>query len=209
MKSFPRRPLYESFSRLAAVARGDLPATLVIQNARLLNVLSEEILAGMSVAVSQDRIAYVGPDPSPMIGPETLVLDAQGRYLAPGLLDGHCHVESSQITVTQFARALLPRGVTGIFYDAHEIANVLGLKGLRLFLEESRRTPLLAYLQVPSCVPAAGKAWETSGAEMGPSEVAQALSWGDDVIGLGEVMNFPGVVLGDPKMAGEIAATLK
>lgn len=103
----------------------------------------------------------------------------------------------------------MPRGVTGIFYDAREIANVLGLKGLRLFLEEARQTPLLAYLQVRSCVPAAGWEWETAGAEMGPQEVAEALSWGDDVIGLGEAMNFPGVILGDPKMEGEIATTVK
>ncbi|MBT9259049.1 MAG: hypothetical protein KM310_04740 [Clostridiales bacterium] len=120
------------------------------------------------MAVREDRIAYVGPDPSPYIGPETRVIEGDGRYLAPGLLDGHCHVESSQITVTQFTRALLPRGVTSIFYDAHEIANVLGLKGLRLFLEEARQTPLLAYLQVPSCVPAAGWEWETAGGDGSP-----------------------------------------
>ena len=194
---------------LAATARGELPATLVIRGGTLVSVTTAEVLPGMDVAVQGSRIAYVGTDASPMIGEGTRVIEAEGRYVAPGFLDGHCHIESSQITVTQFARAVLPLGTTGGFFDAHEMTNVLGLRGLKLMVDEARTTPLAAYMQVASCVPSTSTEMETPGAEIGPEEVVEALSWGEDVIGLGEVMNFPGVVFGDEKMQGEIEATLR
>jgi adenine deaminase len=207
--NFVRESLADCVPRLVATARGDLPATMVIQHGKLVNVVSGEIQEGMSIGVQGSRIAYVGNDASHMIGEQTKVIDAAGRYLVPGFLDGHCHIESTQLTVTQFARAVLPLGTTGGFFDAHEIANVLGLKGLRLMLDEARATPLAAYMQVASCVPSTGPELETSGAFIGPAEVAEALSWGPDMIALGEVMNFPGVVYGDGKMLGEIQATLR
>lgn len=203
-----RRPFAECVPELVAAARGDLKATLVIQNIRLVNVVSGEILPGMSIAARGARIVYVGRDVSHTIGEETKVIDGGGRYAAPGLLDGHCHIESTQMTATEFARAVLPLGTTGGFFDAHEISNVLGLDGLRFMLEEARSTPLAAYMQVASCVPSTHPGLETTGAFIGPEEVAEALGWGDDMIGLGEVMNFPGVVYGDDKMIGEIQATL-
>jgi len=204
-----RRPLYEMTWRLAATARGEEPADLVVRNGTLVSVTSGEILPGMSVAIRGSRIAYIGVDAGHTVGPETRVVEAEGRYIAPGFLDGHCHIESSQITVTQFARAVLPLGTTGGFFDAHEITNVLGLPGLKLMVEEARTTPLAAYMQVASCVPSTSAELETAGAEIGPAEVAEALSWGNDVIALGEVMNFPGVVFGDGKMHGEIEAALR
>ena len=206
---FPRPKLADCIPDLIAVARGDKPATLVIRNGTLVNVCSGEILPNMSIGVCGSRIAYVGPFVEGMIGDGTVVVEADGRYIAPGLLDGHCHIESSLLSATEFARAVLPLGTTGGFFDAHEISNVLGLPGLRIMLEEARQTPLAAYLQVASCVPATNSDFETSGAEFGPEEVAEALQWGDDVIALGEVMNFPGVVYGDPKMIGEIQAALR
>jgi adenine deaminase len=209
MSEFRRTPLHEMTRELAATARGDLAATLVIRGGTLVSVTSGEILPNMSVAVQGPRVAYVGPDASHTIGDETRVIEAEGRYIAPGFLDGHCHIESSQITVTQFARAVLPLGTTGGFFDAHEITNVLGLRGLRLMVEEARTTPLAAYMQVASCVPSTSTELETPGAVIGPEEVAEALSWGEDVIALGEVMNFPGVVFGDEKMHGEISAALR
>ena len=209
MPDFERAPLHEMTRELAATARGDVPATLVVRGGTLVSVASGEILPRMSVAVQGSRIAYVGPDASHTIGDETRVVEAEGRYIAPGFLDGHCHIESTQMTVTQFARAVLPLGTTGGFFDAHEITNVLGLQGLRLMVEEARTTPLAAYMQVASCVPSTSTALETPGAVIGPDEVAEALSWGEDVIALGEVMNFPGVVFGDEKMHGEISATLR
>src|SRR3712207_3650636 len=209
MSDFRRTPLHEITRELAATARGDLPATLVVCGGTLVSVTSGEILPRMSVAVRGSRVAYVGTDASHTIGEETRIVEAEGRYIAPGFLDGHCHIESTQLTVTQFARAVLPLGTTGGFFDAHEITNVLGLQGLRLMLEEARATPLAAYMQVASCVPSASAELETSGAVIGPEEVAEALGWGEDVIALGEVMNFPGVVFGDEKMHGEIGAALR
>jgi adenine deaminase len=204
-----RAPLHEATRELAATARGEIPATLVVRDGTLVSVTSGEILPNMSVAVRGSRIAYVGPDAGHTLGDETRIVEAEGRYIAPGFLDGHCHIESSQITVTQFARAVLPLGTTGGFFDAHEITNVLGLRGLRLMLEEARATPLAAYMQVASCVPSTSTELETPGAVIGPEEVAEALGWGEDVIALGEVMNFPGVVFGDEKMHGEISAALR
>ena len=209
MSDFRREPLHDMTRNLAATARGELPATLVVVGGALVSVTSGEILPNMSVAVQGSRVAYIGPDASHAIGDETRVVEAEGRFIAPGFLDGHCHIESSQLTVTQFARAVLPLGTTGGFFDAHEITNVLGLRGLRLMLEEARATPLAAYMQVASCVPSASTELETPGAVIGPEEVAEALGWGEDVIALGEVMNFPGVVFGDEKMHGEIDATLR
>jgi adenine deaminase len=209
MSDFRRAPLHEMTRELAATARGECPATLVVRGGTLVSVTSGEILPNVSVAVQGSRIAYVGPDASHTIGEETRVVEAEGRYVAPGFLDGHCHIESSLLTVTQFARAVLPLGTTGGFFDAHEITNVLGLRGLGLMLQEARTTPLAAYMQVASCVPSASTELETPGAVIGPEEVDEALSWGEDVIGLGEVMNFPGVVFGDEKMHGEIDATLR
>lgn len=204
-----RRPIHEMTRELAATARGESPATLAIRDGTLVSVTSGEILPNMSIAVQGSRIAYIGRDARHTIGDETRVIEAEGRYMAPGFLDGHCHIESSQITVGQFARAVLPLGTTGGFFDAHEITNVLGLPGLRLMVEEARTTPLAAYMQIASCVPSTSAELESAGAEIGSEEVAEALSWGDDVISLGEVMNFPGVVFGDEKMHGEIGAALR
>jgi len=206
---YERRPLHETTRELAATARGEIPATLVVRGGTLVSVTSGELLPNMSVAVRGSRIAYVGPDASHTLGDETRIVEAEGRYIAPGFLDGHCHIESSQITVTQFARAVLPLGTTGGYFDAHEITNVLGLRGLRLMLEEARTTPLAAYMQVASCVPSTSTTLETPGAVIGPDEVAEALSWGEDVIALGEVMNFPGIVFGDEQMHSEISAALR
>ncbi len=191
---------------LVAVAMGRRPADLVIRDGRWVNVCSGEILDHTDIAVLGSRIAYCGPDAGPLIGPRTTVIEAGGRYLVPGLLDAHVHIESSMLTATQFARAVLPHGTTCVFADPHEIANVLGLPGVKLIVDEAAQTPMQVYVQVPSCVPAApGR--ETAGAEIGPAEVAEALAW-RGVIGLGEVMNYPGLVAGDDKVHGEIAATL-
>ncbi|WP_239615367.1 adenine deaminase [Cohnella mopanensis] len=209
MQQFERTPLADNVVDLVATARGDKKATLVITNGTLVNVCSGEIVKGMSVGVQGSRIAYVGKDVSHMIGETTKIVDAEGKYIAPGLLDGHCHIESTQLTATEFARAVLPMGTTGGFFDPHEMANVFGIEGIRLMLEEARKTPLAAYMQVASCVPAAGPAFETTGAAIGPKEVAEAFTWGNDMIALGEVMNFPGVVYGDNNMMGIVQETLK
>src|ERR671916_809388 len=134
MPDFERTPLHEVTRELAATARGEIPATLVVRGGKLVSVTSGEILPNMSVAVQGSRIAYVGSGASHTVGDETRVVEAEGRYIAPGFLDGHCHIESSQITVTQFARAVLPLGTTGGFFHAHEITNVLRLRGVKLMV---------------------------------------------------------------------------
>jgi len=192
---------------LVAVASGRRAADLVIRNGRWVNVYSGEFIAATTIAVLGSRIAYCGPDRSEFIGPDTRVIEADGRFLVPGLLDAHVHIESSMLCVRGFADSALSHGTTGAFIDPHEIANVLGLDGVRLMAEEALTTAMQIYVQVPSCVPAA-PGLETSGASLGPRDVAEALSW-DNVIGLGEVMNYPGVVAGDETLHAEIAETLK
>lgn len=190
---------------LVAVAMGRQPADLVILGGRWVCVQTGEIIPDTDIAVKSGRIAYVGPDASHTIGDGTQVIEAEDRYLVPGLLDGHMHIESGMLTVTEFVRAVLPFGTTGMFVDPHEIANVFGLRGVRLMVDEAAVQPIHVWVQVPSCVPSA-PGLETPGAELGPAEVEEALSW-DGVIGLGEVMNYPGVYMGDEKMHAELAAS--
>ena len=195
----------QSAHRLVDVAMGRQPADTVIRQGRWVNVHSGEIIPGIDIAIADGRFAYVGADASHAIGAATQVIEADGRYMVPGLCDGHMHVESGMVTVTEFARAVLPHGTTSMFIDPHEIANVLGLPGVRLMHDEAAGLPLNVFVQMPSCVPSA-PGLENSGAELGPAEVREAMAW-PNIIGLGEMMNFPGVIAGDAKMLDEIAAT--
>jgi adenine deaminase len=190
---------------LVDVAMGRKKADLVIKNGQWVCVQSGEILPGTDIAVVGDRIAFVGEDASHTIGDKTRVVDAEGKYLVPGLLDAHMHVESGMVTVTEFVRAVAPRGTTGMFIDPHEIANVFGLEGVRLMADEAEDQPIHVWVQIPSCVPSA-PGLETPGSSIGPDDVAEAMNW-DRIIGLGEMMNFPGVFFGDEKMHDEMAAT--
>jgi adenine deaminase len=184
---------------------GRRPADLVVRAGRWVCVQSGEILPGTDIAIAGERIAYVGEDASHTIGDHTILVEADGRHLVPGLLDGHMHVESSMLTITEFVRAVLPHGTTGIFIDPHEIANVFGLEGVRMMVEEAALQPIHVWVQMPSCVPSA-PGLETAGAALGPAEVAEALRW-PGVIGLGEMMNFPGVILGADSLHAEMAET--
>ncbi len=195
----------ESAARLIDVAMGRTPAELVVRGGRWVNVYSGEIIDTTDVAVVAGRIAFVGPDASHAIGSETRIIEADGRYMLPGLCDGHMHVESGMVTVTEFARAVIPHGTTTMFIDPHEIANVLGLPGVRLMHDEAVGLPINVLVQVPSCVPSA-PGLENAGAEISVDDVVEALAW-PNTCGLGEMMNFPGVAMNDPKMLGEIAAT--
>ncbi len=190
---------------LVNVAMGRVPADLVILNGQWVSVQSAEIIPGSDVAIKDGHIAYVGENARHTIGKKTKVIDANGRYLVPGLLDGHMHVESGMVTVTEFVRAVAVRGTTGMFIDPHEIANVFGLKGVKLMVDEAQKQPIHVWVQMPSCVPSA-PGLETPGAHIGPKEVAQAMKW-DGIIGLGEMMNFPGVFMGDKNMLEEMSIT--
>ncbi len=190
---------------LVDVAMGRKPAEMVIKNGVWVCVQTGELLPQTDIAISAGRVAYVGENADHAIGPQTQVIHADGAYLVPGLLDGHMHVESGMLTVTEFVRAVAPRGTTGMFVDPHEIANVFGLKGVKLMVDEAAKQPIHVWVQVPSCVPSA-PGLETPGASIGPADVTEAMTW-PGIIGLGEVMNFPGVYMGDEKMHAEIHAT--
>ncbi len=189
---------------LVDVAMGRAPADLVVRNCRWVNVHSGEIVSGTDIAVKAGRFAYCGPDASHAVGETTRVVEADGRYVVPGLCDAHMHVESGMVTVTEFVRAVVPHGTTSMFVDPHEIANVLGLAGVRLMHDEALVQPVNVYVQMPSCVPSA-PGLENAGASVTPDDVAEAMGW-PLIVGLGEVMNFPGVSANDPTMVGAIAA---
>lgn len=201
------RPWADVAPHLVDVAMGRKPADLVVRNGRWVNVHSGEIIPATDIAIAEGRFAYCGPDASHAIGKGTRVVDAAGRYLVPGLCDGHMHVESGMVTVTEFCRAVIPHGTTSMFVDPHEIANVLGLEGVRLMHDEAVAAPVNVYVQMPSCVPSA-PGLELAGAEITPADVAEAMTW-PQIIGLGEVMNFPGVAANDPTMVGGIRETMK
>ena len=185
----------ETAALLVDTAMGRRKADMVIRRGRWVNVHSGEIIADTDIAITAGRFAYVGSDASHAIGPDTQVIEAGGRYLVPGLCDAHMHVESGMVTVTEFARAVIPHGTTSMFIDPHEIANVLGLPGVRLMHDEAMGLPVNIFVQMPSCVPSA-PGLENPGAELGPDEVREAMTW-PNIIGLGEMMNFPGVIAGD------------
>ncbi|RJP51552.1 MAG: adenine deaminase [Anaerolineaceae bacterium] len=190
---------------LIDVAMGRASADLVIRGGKWVSVQSGEIIPNTDVAIVQGRIAFVGRDASHTIGKKTKIVEAKGRFLVPGLLDAHMHVESGMVTVTEFVRAVAVRGTTGMFIDPHEIANVFGLKGVKLMVDEARKQPIHVWVQMPSCVPSA-PGLETPGASIGPKEITEAMTW-KGIIGLGEMMNFPGVFMGDKKMLDEMSAT--
>ncbi len=193
--------------RLVAVAAGRSAADLVIKGGTLVNVQSREVLPGWQVAIAEGRFAYVGPDASHCIGPQTEVVDATGQFLIPGLCDGHMHIESGMLTPAEFAAAVIPHGTTTMFTDPHEIANVLGLRGVRMMHDEALLQPINIFTQMPSCAPSA-PGLETTGFEIGPDDVAEAMRW-PGIIGLGEMMNYPGVINGSQQMLEEIAATMR
>ena len=201
------KPWTDVSATLVNVAMGRSPADLVVKNGRWVNVHSGEIIEKTDIAIAEGRFAFCGADASHCVGPNTEVIDAGNRYLVPGLCDAHMHVESGMVTVTEFTRAVVPHGTTSMFIDPHEIANVLGLDGVRLMHDEAESMPINVYVQMPSCVPSA-PGLEHAGASLGPQEIAEAMAW-PNIIGLGEVMNFPGVAANDQTMRGAIDATVK
>ncbi|MGA3144039.1 MAG: adenine deaminase [Verrucomicrobiota bacterium] len=178
------------------IARGEQPAELLFKNARLVNVLSGEIHPA-NVAVDDGRVIGIGDYRA------RRVIDLRGSYLAPSLIDGHFHVESSMLTVPEFARAVVPHGTGAAVIDPHEYANVLGLDGIRYVLESSKKLPLDFFIMLPSCVPATPL--ETAGARITADDLR--LMIGDDrIAGVGEMMNFPGVFLGAKSELAKIDA---
>ncbi len=206
---FCKSPLWECSEELIQVAQGERPAELVIRHANLVSVTTHEILPDTDIAVSCGRVAYLGlgeHTAEHCIGPDTKVVDARGLYATPGLMDSHIHVESAMIGVAEYARAVVPHGTTGIFCDPHEVGNVTGLPGVRAMFEDARRVPLKAMMTPPSCVPAVHGV-EDTGASITAEDIADTMAW-DNVVALGEMMNFPGVLAREGNALGEIRETL-
>lgn len=177
------------------VAAGRQPADLVLRNGRIVNVASGEIHAG-DVAIAGDRIAGLGR----YEGRE--VVDLRGQYICPGFIDGHVHIESTMLAVPEFARVVAVRGSAAVITDPHEIANVMGVEGIRFMLASSKYCPIDVYVMLSSCVPASG--FETAGAELSALDIEPLLAdrW---VLGLAEMMNYPGVVSADPECLAKLA----
>jgi adenine deaminase len=178
------------------IARGEQPAELLFKNARLVNVLSGEIHPA-NVAVDDGRVIGIGDYRA------RRVIDLHGSYLAPSLIDGHFHVESSMLTVPEFARAVVPHGTGAVVIDPHEYANVLGLDGIRYVLESSKKLPLDFFIMLPSCVPATPL--ETAGARITADDL-KLMIHDERIAGVGEMMNFPGVFLGAKSELAKIEA---
>lgn len=189
----------DDLTRTLAVARGDEPADLLLRNARLVNVLSGEIHPA-DIAVAGGVITGLGGG-RPLEAREEI--DLGGLYLAPGFIDAHVHIESSMVPPAEFARAVVPCGVTTAVTDPHEIGNVLGLAGIRFMLDDAEGAPLDVLVNASSCVPATDL--ETSGARLEAGDLASLLGH-PRVLGLAEVMNFPGVVGGDPGVLAKLQA---
>jgi adenine deaminase len=176
------------------LALGQRPVDLLLKNGRLVNVLSGEIHSA-SVAIHEDRIVGLGEYEA------TETVDLEGRYIAPGFIDGHLHLESSMLSIPEFAANVVPLGTTAVVADPHEIANVMGLEGIRYILDSSADLPLSVFVMFPSCVPATP--FETSGAELTHKDM-EAFRNNQRVLGLAEMMNYPGVLFADPEILAKI-----
>ncbi len=173
------------------IARGLREADLLLKNAKVVSFFSREVIEA-DVVVADGIIAGIGN-----YSQGERVYDLQGKYLLPGLIEGHIHIESSLLPPPEFGKVVIPHGTTTVVVDPHEIANVLGEKGVRYILESSSSLPLDIWVMVPSCVPATSL--ETAGATLGPNEIEEMLGWGR-TLGLAELMNFPGVIFKVPEV---------
>ena len=186
--------LKEELRELIIKAKGDKSSDLVFKNANIINVFTGEIIFG-NLAVDNGRIVGIGDYKGEK------EIDLNGKYLSPGFIDSHVHIESSMSTPSQFARAVVPRGVTSIISDPHEIANVKGIEGIKYMIEDAKNTPLDVYVMLPSCVPATG--FENSGAILEAKDLEELINE-ESVLGLGEMMNYPGVIQADDKILDKL-----
>ncbi|MDE2759119.1 MAG: adenine deaminase [Paracoccaceae bacterium] len=199
------KPWHEVAPHLSQVALGKAPADLVITNVQWVNVQSREIIPDTDIAIAEGRFAYCGPNAKHCVGTDTEMLNGEGKYIIPGFCDAHMHIESGMLTPARFTEAVAPHGTTTLFADPHEMANVLGLEGIRLMYNEAVLQPINIYLQVPSCVPSF-PGFEDAGSELNVADIAGFIDQ-PNIIGLGEMMDFLGVIYGDSKLFGEMAVT--
>ncbi len=188
--------------RLMEAAMGRVPCDLTVRNIRLVNVLTGEIYPA-EVDIFEGAVARVRQAGEAAALPARKTFDGEGRYLLPGFIDTHMHVESSMMAPAQLARAIIPWGTTTICTDPHEIANVMGMEGVRFMLRDAKRAPLRQYVLAPSCVPAV-PALEGAGAAFGAEDI-RALLAQEGVTGVAEIMDYDGVLENDARMAGILA----
>ncbi|RMF92178.1 MAG: adenine deaminase [Nitrospinota bacterium] len=189
------------YAEILAMARGERAAETLLKGVKLLNLFSGEVIT-TNVALGRGLIVGVGP----LYTRGEKVYDLQGCYLLPGLIDGHIHIESSLLTPPRFAEVVVPHGTTTVIADPHEIANVAGISGIRYMLAASEHLPLDVFLMAPSCVPAT--TFETTGATLDAAAI-ESLLQSERVLGLGELMNYPGAIAGEPEVLAKVAATRK
>src|SRR5216684_1080709 len=197
------RCFMDGLQRRIRVARGEIPAELVLRNARLVNVCSGECYPA-DIAIADGRVVGISAPGEGYRGHEER--DLQGRWLAPGLIDGHMHIESTMLVLSEFARIVTPRGVTVVILDPHEFANVMGVAGIRYVLESGRDLPLSSYIMLSSCVPAS--AYESPYRVLTAEDLLPLLE-DERVLGLAEMMNMPGVLHADEQVLAKIVATQK
>src|SRR5579859_860121 len=195
------RCFMDGLQRRIRVARGEIPAELMLRNARLVNVCSGECYPA-DIVIADGRVVGISAPGAGYRGQEER--DLKGRWLAPGLIDGHMHIESTMLVLSEFARIVTPRGITAVMLDPHEFANVLGLDGIRYVLESGRGLPLSAYVMLSSCVPASS--FESPYRVLMAEDLLPLLD-DERVLGLAEMMNMPGVLQGDEQVLAKIAAT--
>lgn len=186
--------------KLIKAARGDSPVDLLLKNVNFVNVVSGEIYV-TDIAIASQFIIGIGDGYT-----GRTELDLTGLYAAPGFIDGHVHIESSMVTIAQFARAVVPLGTTSVIADPHEIANVMGYEGIRFMMESAKYNPLNVFFMLPSCVPSTRL--ETAGSQLRAFDILPFMreKW---VVGLGEVMNFPGVIQGDEEVLDKLKISME
>jgi adenine deaminase len=191
----------DELQRRIQIARGAIPADLVLLNTQLVNVCSGECYQA-DVAIADGRVVGISAPGDGYRGLEER--DLQGRWLAPGLIDGHMHIESTMLVLAEFAKIVIPRGVTSVMLDPHEFANVMGVAGIRYILESSRGLSLSAYVMISSCVPASS--FESPYRILTADDLIPLLEE-EQVLGLAEMMNMPGILQGDEQLLAKIVAT--
>ena len=189
-----------STERIIKIAKGEQKADLVIKNAKLVNVLSEEIYE-TDIAIADNLVVGLAKNYEGI-----KEIDVKGAYVTPGFIDGHVHIESSMLVPSEFAKMVVPSGTTTVVADPHEISNVMGLQGISFMREASKDLPLDVFMTLPSCVPATSL--ETSGVDLNSYDLALLIGapW---VLGIAEMMNFPGVVNYDKGVLSKIKLGLE
>ncbi|MHA1686140.1 MAG: amidohydrolase family protein, partial [Candidatus Heimdallarchaeaceae archaeon] len=196
---------YTELLEIVEHAMAKKPAEIIIENGTIANVLTQELIEA-NIAIAKGKIIYVGQASEDFKGAKTQVIDAKGKYIVPGFIESHIHIESSMLTLTEFAKAIVRHGTTTCVIDPHEIANVLGVKGINILVKESKNLPIRFLIEVPSCVPAV-TGLETPGAVISSKKIKKLIKR-KEFFALAEMMNYPGVFLGDKEVLAKISATL-